>query len=96
LQDFFAYDLYTAKLYRITIVFGVDQISRLMAIVDRYLVDGVVNLVGLASIFGGETLKYSTSGQSQFYALTILVGISLLGMIVGWPLLSHMEFSFAP
>jgi NAD(P)H-quinone oxidoreductase subunit 5 len=95
LQDFFAYDLYTANLYRVTIVFGVAVISRLIALIDRYLVDGIVNLVGLASIFGGETLKYSTSGQSQFYALTILLGICLLGTIVGWPLLSHMELSFS-
>lgn len=91
LQDFFAYDLYTAKLYRLTIVFGVGLVSSIIALVDRYLVDGLVNLVGLASIFGGESLKYSTSGQSQFYTLTILCGISVLGMMLGWPFLSHMS-----
>ncbi|MGL5925822.1 NAD(P)H-quinone oxidoreductase subunit F [Chroococcidiopsis sp.] len=95
LQDFFAYDLYTANLYRVTIVFGVAVVSRLIALIDRYLVDGIVNLVGLVSIFGGETLKYSTSGHFQFYALTILLGVSCLGAIVGWPLLSHMELSFS-
>lgn len=95
LQDFFAYDLYTANLYRVTIVFSVAVVSQLIALIDRYLVDGIVNLVGLVSIFGGETLKYSTSGQSQFYALTILLGVCLLGTIVGWPLLSHMELSFS-
>ena len=95
LQDFFAYDLYTANLYRVTIVFGVAVISRLIALIDRYLVDGIVNLVGLVSIFGGETLKYSTSGHFQFYALTILLGVCCLGTIVGWPLLSHMELSFS-
>lgn len=96
LQDFFAYDFYTANLYRLTVVFSVDLISRLVALFDRYLVDGLVNLVGLVSIFSGQTLKYSTSGQSQFYALTILVGVSLLGMIVGWPLISQLELNLSP
>ena len=77
-------------------MFSVDLISRLVALFDRYLVDGIVNLVGLVSIFSGQTLKYSTSGQSQFYALTILVGVSLLGMIVGWPLISQLELNLSP
>jgi NAD(P)H-quinone oxidoreductase subunit 5 len=96
LQDFFAYDLYTAKLYRLSIVFGVDVISRLIAIVDRYLVDGLVNLVGLASVFSGESLKYSTSGQMQFYAFTIVFGVGLLGMMMGWPFLSHLSLNISP
>jgi NAD(P)H-quinone oxidoreductase subunit 5 len=93
LQDFFAYDFYTAKLYRVTIVFVVGLVSQIISLFDRYLVDGLVNLVGLASLFGGESLKYSTSGQMQFYALTILVGVGLLGMMVGWPFLSHITLN---
>lgn len=47
IQDFFAYDFYTAKLYRITMVFVVGLVSRIISWVDRYIVDGVVNFVGL-------------------------------------------------
>ena len=96
LQNLFAYDLYTAKLYRLTVVLGVDWISRLIAAVDRYLVDGLVNLVGLASMFSGESLKYSTTGQFQFYALTILLGLSAMGVTLGWPFLSHLSLSISP
>ena len=85
LQDLFAYDFYTPTLYRLSIVFVVDLVSKITAWFDRYIVDGVVNLVGLASIFGGETLKYSTSGQYQFYALTILLGVGVLGVILSLP-----------
>jgi NAD(P)H-quinone oxidoreductase subunit 5 len=85
LQDFFAYDFYTPKLYRITIIFGVAKISQLADMIDRLVVDGIVNLVGLFSLLGGESLKYSTSGQTQFYAFTVLVGVSVLGMWVAWP-----------
>ncbi len=82
LQDFFAYDLYTEKFYRVTIVFVVGLISQLIYWFDRYLVDGVINLVGLATIFGGETLKYNASGQTQFYFLSIFLGVILfVGMI---------------
>ncbi|MEH2248420.1 NAD(P)H-quinone oxidoreductase subunit F [Nostoc sp.] len=85
LQDLLAYDFYTPKLYRMTIIFSVAKISQLADMIDRFVVDGIVNLVGLFSLLGGESLKYSTSGQTQFYALTVLLGVSLLGMWVTWP-----------
>jgi NAD(P)H-quinone oxidoreductase subunit 5 len=40
------------------------------------VVDGLVNLVGVVTIFSGQSLKYNVSGQSQFYLLTILLGLS--------------------
>lgn len=85
LQDLFAYDFYTPKLYKMTIIFGVAKISQLADMIDRFVVDGIVNLVGLFSLLGGESLKYSTSGQTQFYAFTVLLGVSVLGMWVTWP-----------
>ena len=84
LQNLLAYDFYTPNLYRLSIVFAVDIVSKITDIVDRCVVDGIVNLVGLAFIFGGESLKYSTSGQTQFYALTVLVFICILGTFVSW------------
>ncbi len=85
LQNLFAYDFYTPKLYRITIIFSVAKISQFADMIDRFVVDGIVNMVGLFSLLGGESLKYSTSGQTQFYAFTILMGVSVLGMWVAWP-----------
>ena len=85
LQNLFAFDFYTPDIYRFSIVFAVDRFSKIVAWVDRFIVDGAVNLVGLASILGGESLKYSTSGQSQFYALTILIGISIIGAFLSFP-----------
>ena len=78
LQDLLAYDFYTAKIYRFSIVFAVDLVSKAIAWLDRYIVDGAVNLVGLATVFSGQGLKYNVSGQSQFYMLTIVVALTLL------------------
>ena len=61
---------------RMSIVLSVDLISKLADTVDRLVVDGIVNMIGLASVGGGEGLKYSTSGQTQFYAFTVLLGVS--------------------
>jgi NAD(P)H-quinone oxidoreductase subunit 5 len=84
IQDLLAYDFYVDRLYRLTVVLIVSQFSRLSSWMDRYVVDGAVNLVGLASIMSGEFLKYSISGQSQFYLLTMVLGLSLLGVWMTW------------
>lgn len=83
-QDLLAYDFYIDRLYRVSVVLIVNAISHFSAWFDKYIVDGVVNFVGLASIFSGETLKYSSSGRSQAYMLTILLGVGLLGVILTW------------
>lgn len=95
LQDFFANDLYTAKLYKVTIVFVVGLISQIINWIDTFLVDGIVNLVGLATVFGGQSLKYNVSGQTQFYFLSIILGVALIGIIICWPLLSQISLVFS-
>ena len=78
LQNFFAYDFYTSKLYKVTIVGLVGGISNRMYWFDRFFVDGVGNFFGLATLFSGQNLRYSTFGQLQLYTLTIMVGIGVL------------------
>lgn len=94
LQDLVAYDFYTPKLYRSSVVGLVDFVSRITFWFDKYFVDGFANLFGLATLFSGQSLKYSTSGQSQFYALTIVLGITLLSVFLCFPFLSHLALVF--
>ncbi|MEI6065141.1 MAG: NAD(P)H-quinone oxidoreductase subunit F [Pseudanabaena sp. ELA748] len=78
-QDLLAYDLYVQGIYKYTVVLIVGGGSKVFAWVDRYLVDGSVNFLGFASIFSGESLKYTVTGRLQQYVLTIMVGLILIG-----------------
>jgi NAD(P)H-quinone oxidoreductase subunit 5 len=82
LQSFFANDFYTPKLYKVTIVGLVDGVSKGMYWFDRFFVDGVGNFFGLATLFSGQNLRYSTFGQLQLYTLTIMVGIGVLLLLL--------------
>lgn len=84
LQNLLAYDFYTPKIYRNTFVLGVDLLSKLTDWLDRYVIDGLVNAVGVASLFSGETLKYGNTGRLQFYVLTIALGVALLAILMTW------------
>lgn len=84
LQDLLSYDFYIERLYEVSVVNGVVLMARFNNWCDRYIVDGMVNFMGIASIFSGESLKYSITGQSQAYLLTILVAVSLLGGFLIW------------
>ncbi|MEN9246413.1 MAG: proton-conducting transporter membrane subunit, partial [Thermostichales cyanobacterium SRBZ-1_bins_19] len=82
LQRFLAYDFYIEALYKLLILQPFAWGSRLVSWVDRYVVDGLVNGVSLVLLMGSESLKYSSSGRSQLYLLTILVGVLLLGSLL--------------
>ncbi len=82
-QDLLAYDFYIEKLYEVTVIAAVSNLAKFTSWVDRYIVDGAVNLVSLATIFSSNALKYNTSGQSQFYIATIVIAV---GLILWWML----------
>jgi NAD(P)H-quinone oxidoreductase subunit 5 len=82
-QNFFAYDLYVQRFYQLTIVLLVAVSARVINWFDRYVVDGLVNFVGIGTLFSGQALKYSTSGQSQLYMLLGFSGVVLLGLLMG-------------
>jgi NAD(P)H-quinone oxidoreductase subunit 5 len=82
-QNFFAYDLYVQRFYQLTIVLAVAVSARVINWFDRYIVDGFVNLVGIGTLFSGQALKYTTSGQSQLYMLLAFSGVVLMGLLMG-------------
>lgn len=84
IRDTLAYDFWIEKVYRLSVVLGVVQGSKLTAWLDRYVVDGIVNLVGVVSLFTGESLKYTISGQSRNYLLTVFIGVILTLMALVW------------
>jgi NAD(P)H-quinone oxidoreductase subunit 5 len=95
-QDLLAYDFYTPNLYRSTVVFLVALVSQITSWFDKYLVDGGLNLFGVFTLFSGRNLRYSTSGQSQFYMLTIVFGIALISVLLSLPFLSQVSISLFP
>lgn len=84
LNRLLAYDFYTPKVYQFTAIGSVWLLSRLTDWLDRYVVDGLVNLVGLTSLLSGEALKYGNSGRLQVYALTITFFVAAIGLYMSW------------
>jgi len=69
---------YFDRLYRATVVRPLEGIARLMAWLDRWLIDGLVDLVGHAARGFGAALRPLQSGLIPFYALAMVVGLLLL------------------
>ncbi|MGL5082062.1 MAG: NAD(P)H-quinone oxidoreductase subunit 5 [Microcoleaceae cyanobacterium] len=59
---------------------GSRRLARQVMEVDYRVVDGAVNLTGLAALLSGQGLKYLENGRAQFYALVVFVAV--LGFVV--------------
>ncbi|CAK6689622.1 NAD(P)H-quinone oxidoreductase subunit F [Synechococcus sp. CBW1107] len=84
LQDLLAFDFYTERIYRVTIVAAVAGLARLTDWMDRTVVNGLVNGIGRLSLDSAEGLKLGVSGQLQAYVLTVMVAIVLLLTSLLW------------
>ncbi|NJR48612.1 MAG: NAD(P)H-quinone oxidoreductase subunit 5 [Leptolyngbyaceae cyanobacterium CSU_1_3] len=71
---------YFDEIYDELFVRGSRRLARQVLEVDSKVVDGVVNLAGLATLLSGEGLKYFENGRAQFYALIIFVAV--LGLVI--------------
>ncbi len=88
LNRLLAHDFYTTKAYEFTAIALIDKLSIITDWLDRYVVDGLVNLVGLSSLFSGEALKYVNSGKMQTYALTMVSFAAAACLYLSWNLLN--------
>ena len=84
LQDLLAYDFYTDRIYRATIVAWVAGLAQFTNTIDRVVVNGLARRVGSLSLASAEGLKLGVSGQLQTYVLTVLVAIVLLFGSLTW------------
>lgn len=71
------------EIYNAVIVWPLRVFSQAMDIIDRFLVDGVVLLVGLLPRLGGTVLRLSMQrGQVQGYATSMLLGTTVVLLVV--------------
>lgn len=71
---------YFDVLYDRIFVQGLRRVARQIMEVDFRVIDGAVNLTGLATLVSGEGLKYLENGRAQFYALIVFAAV--LGFVI--------------
>ena len=71
---------YFDDIYNRVFVVGCRRLARQIMEVDYRVVDGAVNLTGLAAVLSGEGLKYLENGRAQFYALIVFAAV--LGFVL--------------
>ncbi len=83
MQDLLAYDFYTDRVYRVSIVRLVSSLAQGADWLDRIVVNGMANGVGRLSLASAEGLKLGVSGASQTYVLTVVAAVVLLLVVLG-------------
>ncbi len=93
LQDWLAHDMQTERFYQRTVVGAVVSLARASSWSDERIVDGFSGATGGAALEGARRLSLTTSGRSQAYALTLVLGVLLMA---AWLLASQPTVPFVP
>jgi len=78
IQHWLAEDMHTESFYHRTVVALVVGLARLSAWSDAQLVDGFSSGSGQAAMAGARKLSLTTSGNSQAYALSLVLGVLVM------------------
>lgn len=78
IQHWLAEDMHTESFYHRTVVALVVGLARFSAWSDRALVDGFSSGTGGAAMAGARQLSFTTSGNSQAYALSLVLGVLVM------------------
>ena len=69
---------YIEVFYNFLFLSGTRNLAQLLFYLDQWLFDGVVNLTGISTLLGGQSLKYKESGRVSSYLFGILIGAIVL------------------
>ncbi len=64
---------------------GILGLSRLVGWFDRYIVDGILNVLSAWTLTAGDRLRRVQSGQVQDYIYGIALGVLLVLVLLRWP-----------
>lgn len=69
---------YIDELYQVTVVKGLSYAGLVLKLIDRYVIEGIVNLFpAVVRVIGGTAAK-AQNGQIQTYIASVLIGLVLL------------------
>jgi NADH-quinone oxidoreductase subunit L len=69
---------YFDELYEALVVWPLRVLANVLAWIDRWIIDGLVNLVGGIAGGVGYTMRSMQMGLVQFYALAMILGMLIL------------------
>jgi NADH-quinone oxidoreductase subunit L len=74
------------QIYLVSVVWPLQLLATLSYVIDRLVVDGLVDLCGRLPAAVGHRLRSLQIGLVSFYALAMLLGLLvMLGMLLRWP-----------
>nr|YP_007374758.1 NAD(P)H-quinone oxidoreductase subunit 5 [Equisetum hyemale]AGC26671.1 NAD(P)H-quinone oxidoreductase subunit 5 [Equisetum hyemale] len=66
---------YIDKLYNFVFIRGTRLSAKSISFFDQWVIDGIVNGIGISSFFGGEGIKYGQVGRISLYLFGLILGI---------------------
>jgi NADH-quinone oxidoreductase subunit L len=86
LYDLSVNKLYLDEIYQAFLVGPVRVFASICRLVDQYLVDGVIDLIGMLPVFAGRLFRGVQNGLVQFYALAMVLWLAVfvVWMIARW------------
>jgi len=77
---------YIDEIYQVTLVWPLELFAKICYAVDRWIIDGMVDLLGWLPSVLGARLRSLQTGLVQFYALAMVLGVLvLIGTLLLWP-----------
>jgi len=86
LQTLFANRFYFDQIYGWLIVRPLEALALVAALIDKHLVDGLVNSVARIPVGLGGIVRRLQSGLMQRYALAGVMGVLLIVLALAWQL----------
>lgn len=74
---------YIDEFYEKTFVLKIRQFAKLLAEIDQWGIDGIINISGLITLFGGESSRYTEGGRISSYIATLSIALFII-LITGF------------